>query len=89
MSARDYINGDSVLFRPVLAIKIILVSLAILNSFIFIIKWILLVRVWENHVNFFNNNWIIYTEQPNAVYLVKLILIIILHDSVHKKSLSL
>ena len=84
LTCKDYINGKSVYFRPVPAVKAVFGILVLLNIATFCFKWYFLVRLWERHVQFFEEHAFLYTEEPNIIYQVKLILVIILHDLVHK-----
>ena len=61
-----------------------LIVLVILNIFVFALKWYFLVKLWSLHLEFFTNNAFLYTEEPNVLYQIKLIVIILLHDLVHK-----
>jgi len=61
-----------------------LMVLVVLNVFLFGLKWHLLVKLWTRNLEFFTNNAFLYTNEPNVLYQIKLIVTIILHDLVHK-----
>ena len=58
--------------------------LVIINIFVFGLKWYFLVKLWTSHMEFFKKNSFIYTEEPNVLYQIRLIVTIIFHDLAHK-----
>jgi len=84
LACRDYINGKSVYFRPVKMVKISFIVLVLLNIVAFCFKWYFFVRLWDRNIKFFEEHAFLYTEEPNIIYQIKLIVVIILHDLVHK-----
>ena len=84
MACRDYIGGKSVYFRPVPAIQAFLILLVLLNIVVFGFRWFFVTQLWIRHLFFFRKNGFLDLNEPIMLFQIKMIIIIVLHDLVHK-----